>query len=230
MIDKEENLEVPDDFQKTEIVENSIAEILPSEEIEKVEHQIPDSSQKSSSNIEKKIPPLIPPKPEKLKVKKSDPACSKSEVTNPKVMIYKEDELESMYECAKRHWIRFGYNPEYFDLECFAVEIDNHSGILKLEDSWDCILNKIIQERRNLINRKNKCKYSYNTPSNETIALEIRTYNKKRGTEYISNVKNFKTDNFIEPKESLINQKECEIANNDDWSDADDDWYDQLEE
>ena len=135
MIDKEENLEVPDDFQKTEIVENSIAEILPSEEIEKVEHQIPNSSQKSSSNIEKKIPPLIPPKPEKLKVKKSDPACSKSEVTNPKVMIYKEDELESMYECAKRHWIRFGYDPEYFDLECFAVEIDNHSGILKLEDS-----------------------------------------------------------------------------------------------
>ena len=59
MIDKEENIEIPEDCNMSKIIKNSITEIFPVEDI---------TTQVSNSETSKKIPPPIPPKPEHLKV------------------------------------------------------------------------------------------------------------------------------------------------------------------
>ena len=240
MIDTEENLEIPEDYQNhTNSIENLVSEILPSEIVSDTVTAEPIQSvttvpktASSAKHVAKKIPPPIPSKPEHLKVKKPGPSKT-SKNTEPKVMVYKEEDLENMYECAKKHWIRLGNDSEDFDWDCFIEEIENCPNARKMEDSWECMLGRVIQDRRDLINRKNGNIYSYTSPSNEVIVSEIRTYSKKRGTEYIVAPKNLKTDSFIEPKESIIDQKECERADDDiddNWSDADDNWYDQLNE
>jgi hypothetical protein len=141
----------------------------------------------------------------------------------PKATIYKEEDIEKMYENAKCHWERFGNDPDDFDWECFIEEIDTLPQDIKCEDSWYRSLDLLVQSQRARLNRGGQ--YSYTSPTNQEIASRISKYLEKRGQVVIVPPQGCR---MVSIGDSCINKKECEQAYNDDYESDDDDYADDI--
>jgi hypothetical protein len=242
LIDDAENIDEPEGYQPENNTITLPTEILPAEEpstdkepspeesvkiespAEEAKLRVSDSCSKSSAPITKKVPPPIPPKPAKLQVKKEP---IPEPIPEPETTIYKEEDIEEMYDNAKCSWERFGNDPDDFTWECFIEEIDNLPQNIKFEDSWHRSLHLLVQFRRGRLNRGGQ--YS-DTPTNQEIASRISKYLEKRGQVVIVPPQGCRMVS-IEPQRSIyINQKECERAYNDDYESDDDDDVDYADD
>ncbi|CAG8615756.1 5217_t:CDS:1, partial [Paraglomus brasilianum] len=238
MIDEDENIDEPDNYQEAKLqVSNSSAdnpEILPAEE-----EAEPHSS--LETNIPKKVPPPIPPKPANLRVKNKEISekitsqdaehhasgingiepCGIPGPSNSKI-IYKDDYFEDMYKRAKSIWESCSNDPEDFEWECFICEIEdlsNHDCYDYKKDPWHYRLRMFIQAFRGQLNGL----------SNQEIASKIAEYLNKRGQIIVSPPENYKTVSVKNLRdEALINIKECELAEDEDFSEPDEEWENEL--
>ena len=85
--------------------------------------------------------------------------------------VYMDDKIEALFQSAKNLWEEDGYNPEEFDRESLAIEIEDLSnykvGNYKA-DPYHYSLNRAVQLYRNKSNRGTDNMYTY--PPNEVIA------------------------------------------------------------
>src|ERR1044071_2398699 len=146
-------------------------------------------------------------------------------------------------------WEEDGYDPEEFDGESLAIEIEdlsNHKVYDNKADPYHYSLNRAVQIYRDKSNRGTNNMYTY--PPNEVIAQKIRKYYKEeREIIHVSPPEGYKTIP-IEKLKAVSNIDEKELAQamgydeecsddeakivkkaknvNDD--DADEDWYESL--
>ncbi|RIA80448.1 hypothetical protein C1645_838671 [Glomus cerebriforme] len=132
MIDEAENIEEPEGYQQSEVLITVPTEILP------VEGTAPSKSTSSSSKLEaspkesypqpvsKKTPPPLPPKPDHLKasIKSSNPESiviqSQEEIVPPADITKEKEEYG-----VPGAWKRDDQDPDEFDWETFAIEIED---------------------------------------------------------------------------------------------------------
>ena len=128
---------------------------------------------------------------------------------NLNLNVYTNKLLENLYESAKKIWESDGGDPEDFDSETFAIEIEDLSNHSKdpRKDCYHYSLSRAVQVYRNKVNRKDRI--SYNTPTYEEIAEMIRKYyNEEKGQIKVTPPEGYKTvPNEIIEKRSLIDEK-----------------------
>ncbi|CAG8646923.1 10618_t:CDS:2, partial [Paraglomus occultum] len=228
MIDEDENIDEPDNYQARLQVPDSSTnnpEIFPVEE---------------ETNPPKKVPPPIPPKPDHLKLKTpeisekieseendTEPCgipgpsnTNNNSISTPEPITYKEAYFEDMYKSAKSIWESCGNDPEDFDWQCFICEIEdlsNNECYDYKKDPWHYRLRMFVQLFRNQGQLKGL--------GNQEIASKIAEYLNKRGQIIVSPPENYKT---VLQDESLVNIKDCELAEDDDFSEPDEEWENEL--
>ena len=157
--------------------------------------------------------------------------------------VYMDDKIEALFQSAKNLWEEDGYDPEEFDGESLAIEIEdlsNHKVYDNKADPYHYSLNRAVQLYRDKNNRGTDNIYTY--PPNEVIAEKIRKYYKEeRGIIRMSPSEGYKTIP-IEKLKAVPNIDEKELAQamgydeeysdddakNVDDDDADEDWYENL--
>ena len=160
-----------------------------------------------------------------------------------------DDKIEALFQSAKNLCEEGGYDPEEFDGEALAIEIEdlsNHKVHDFKADPYHYSLNRAVQLYRDKSNRGTDNMYTY--PPNEIISEKIRKYY-KRGIIHVSPPEGYKTIP-IEKLKAVPNIDEKELAQamgydeeysdddaknvddddakNVDDDDADEDWYDSL--
>jgi hypothetical protein len=164
--------------------------------------------------------------PEKLTITPKDPTIT------PKV--YTNKVIEDLYETAKKTWVSDDGDPEEFDWEQFAIEIEdlsNHKRHDAKADYYHWALNRNIQTYRNKINGSDR--YSLDYPTNAELAQKIRKYaNEQRETIHIPAPEGYKTVPTEILERSSIMEKEWARANgydsDEEDDDANEDWYEAL--
>ena len=160
-----------------------------------------------------------------------------------------DDKIEALFQSAKNLWEEDGYNPEEFNGELLAIEIEdlsNHKVYDMKADPYHYSLNRAVQIYRDKSNRGTNNMYTY--PPNEVIAEKIRKYYKEeRGIICVSPPEGYKTvptkklkavPNIDEREyvQAIGYDEECsddeakiaKKAKNVDDDDADEDWYESL--
>jgi len=156
-------------------------------------------------------------------------------MSEPKV--YTDKRFEDLYESAKRMWVSNEGDPEDFDWECLALEIEdlsNHKVHDGRNDYYHFSLNRAVQTLRNKINGNSRVSYNY--PTNMEIAERIRKYyDKQRGQMQVTPPEGYKAV----PIEKIqgcpkVDEKECaqamgiEESSDDEADNANEDWYEAL--
>ena len=94
--------------------------------------------------------------------------------------VYMDDKIEALFQSAKNLCEEGGYDPEEFDGESLAIEIEdlsNHKVYDMKADPYHYSLNRAVQIYRDKSNRGTNNMYTY--PPNEVIAQKIRKYYKE---------------------------------------------------
>ena len=132
----------------------------------------------------------------------------------PDPTIYKEDDLEELYENASQSWKKYGRNPEDFDWYCLVEEIEELSADVKSKDSWHYSFYMLIIKRMIRIGKKYWIADIFNK---QELASEISKYFEKRGKVIITPSKSYRMLDVEPQKEaSTIDVKEYERAIYDD--------------
>ncbi|RHZ81667.1 hypothetical protein Glove_117g589 [Diversispora epigaea] len=224
MIDETENLNIPDGFNSIEKMKTLYIENFPLEEpLQDLNEVFESSNTSKQSELESKSKSEYESESEsklESESKKVGSLKTRSCESTPEPIIYKNNNFKEMYINAKTKWKRFGNDPEDFDWECFITEIEelsNHEQYDFQKDPWHHTLRMLVQLQKSLINGE--------------IAIELRKYFKERGTVYIPSLTNHKTESIIQYTDSIINTKECGLAEDiETFSDSEDeDWYNGLE-
>jgi hypothetical protein len=172
------------------------------------------------------------------KLESSKPITKSSEPN-----VYMDDKIEALFQSAKNLCEEDGYDPEEFDGESLAIEIEdlsNHKVYDLKADPYHYSLNRAVQIYRDKSNRGTNNMYTY--PPNEVIAQKIRKYYKEeRGIIRVSPPEGYKTVPIkklkavpnIDEKElaqAMGYDEECsdDDAKNINDDDADEDWYESL--
>ena len=165
-----------------------------------------------------------------------EPEHSKPE---PEPKVYTDRRFEDLYESAKRMWVSDEGDPEDFDWECLALEIEdlsNHKVHDSRNDYYHYSLNRAVQTLRHKINGNSRVSYNY--PTNMEIAEMIRKYhNKQRGQMRVTPPEGYKTV----PIEKIqgcpkVDEKEyaqamgIEESSDDEADNANEDWYEALKQ
>jgi len=130
--------------------------------------------------------------------------------------IYMDEKLEDLYKKAKAYWEDDGADPEEFDWESFAIEIEdlpNHKSD-PIADPYHHHLKRAVQIYRDKSNKGTSNMYTY--PPNNVLAQKIRKYyTEERGTVRIPLPKGCKIIPVkkIVPMVPNINEKELAEAN-----------------
>ncbi len=98
--------------------------------------------------------------------------------------LYFDKRLESLYNSVKYYWESdLGGDPEEFDWEVFAIEIEDLSNCKAYNyeaDPYHFSIRRAVQIYRNNVNGRDRVSYEY--PTNAEIAQKIRKYaNEERG-------------------------------------------------
>ena len=120
---------------------------------------------------------------------------SKPVIKPPEPNVYMDDKIEALFQNAKNLWEEDGYNPEEFDGEALAIEIEdlsNHKVYDMKADPYHYSLNWAVQIYRDKSNRGTDNMYTY--PPNEVIAQKIcKYYKKERGIIHVSPPEGYKS-------------------------------------
>ena len=161
----------------------------------------------------------------------------------PEPNVYMDDKIEALFQNAKNLWEEDGYNPEEFDGEALAIEIEdlsNHKVYDMKADPYHYSLNRAVQLYRDKSNRGTNNMYTY--PPNEVIAQKIRKYYKEeREIICVSPPEGYKTVSIEKLKavpnidereyaQAMGYDEECsdDEAKNVDDDSADEAWYESL--
>ena len=157
--------------------------------------------------------------------------------------VYMDDKIEVLFQSAKNLCEENGYDPEEFDGEALAIEIEdlsNHKVYDMKADPYHYSLNRAVQLYRDKSNRGTNNMYTY--PPNEVIAQKIRKYYKEeRGIIRVSPPEGYKTVSIEKLKavpnidereyaQAMGYDEECsdDEAKNVDDDGADEAWYESL--
>src|ERR1044071_5490637 len=94
--------------------------------------------------------------------------------------VYMDDKIEALFQNVKNLLEKNDYNPDEFDGESLAIEIEdlsNHKVHDIKADPYHYSLNQVVQLYRNKNNRGTNNMYTYS--SNKVIVQKIRKYYKK---------------------------------------------------
>ncbi len=142
-----------------------------------------------------------------------------------------DNKLEDLYKKAKVYWEDDGADPEDFDWELFAIEIEDLSNHKSdpIADPYHYHLKRAVQIYRDKTNKGTSNMYTY--PPNNVLAQKIRKYyTEERGTVHIPPPKGCKIIPVkkIIPMMPNINEKEWAPDNGiEEYSD--DGNYDELD-
>ena len=154
-----------------------------------------------------------------------------------------DDKIEALFQSAKNLCEENGYDPEEFDGEALAIEIEdlsNHKVYDMKADPYHYSLNRAVQLYRDKSNRGTNNMYTY--PPNKVIAQKIRKYYKEeREIIRVSPPEGYKTVSIEKLKavpnidereyaQAMGYDEECsdDEAKNVDDDGADEAWYESL--
>jgi len=141
----------------------------------------------------------------------------------------KENMVNELYAEAEKYWVKLEVgDPEEFDWTVLIIEIRDHEVHRSLKspsNKWEAILDLFVERFKTWIKYNEELEGYI---SNEEIADFLERYQKKKEIEFVSPPSGYKT---IKIETIPCNsQRECVLAEREEeWSDAEDEWYDQLE-
>jgi hypothetical protein len=173
------------------------------------------------------------PGPSKTSAQKPeyDPEADELEY-KPWLKNSKEDMINELYTSAEKYWVKLEVgDSEDFDWTQLIEEIRDrevHKCLKPVSNKWEALLDSFVQRFKRWVEYNEKLERCI---SNEDVADFLERYQKKKELEFISPPEGFRTIKIENiPCNSQINERECVLAEGEDgWSDAEDEWYDQLE-
>jgi hypothetical protein len=192
----------------------------------------PSSIPLPESDIEEDDPEPVSEQPEPESEPYGIPGPSNTsapaEMPEPETCIYMDERIEEIFKCTESSWERYGNDPEDYDWETLAIEIEQlPNGPVKMEDTFEYMLYRRIQLYRNRLNGNNRVSFTY--PSNCDIAQKIRKYAEEERGKIRVKPEGGQISQAI--RSSNINERECALARGDDLdSDYDDELDDLVED
>ncbi|RIA80242.1 hypothetical protein C1645_745386 [Glomus cerebriforme] len=182
MIDEAKNIEKSEGYQQSEVLITVPTEILLAEDHLKTSIKSSNPESIVIQSQEEIVPPADITK-EKEEYGVPGPSSDTSEKSELTSKEYIDQKLEDLYTSAKGAWKRDDQDPNEFDWETFAIEIEdlpNHdTNNLKDWYYWD--VGQIVCF---YLNKTNKI-MDVNHQNCDEIAQKIQQYEKKRGTLHI---------------------------------------------